>query len=319
MSIAKQKDPVKSQDGASACVRMRALACPKGVSLTPAGARQIIDELNFHGQRKIRQSRVQKHLDRLRSGTWRDSFHITFASLPDGHLWLIDGQHRCAAISEHTTSAKVVFDIVEVSSEDEARLLYAGFDEADSKRSTSEVLDAVGVGDSLGLPRHFATRVFSALPILNNGLEPLSGSAAVESNPELFSIEKRLDSIGSWGNEARAYWSVISPSGGTVRRKLMSAGCIAVGMYTFRHQAERAKLFWGAVVADDGLRKTDPRKTLISDFTERNLAAGSIRQSVQGPAQAWNAWNEGRELKIIKCVTGGQITVWGTPLAKGRK
>jgi hypothetical protein len=73
------------------------------------------------------------------------------------------------------------------------------------------------------------------------------------------------------------------------------------------------------VAENDGLRKNDPRATLINDILTRMIGTGSIRQKVQQPAVAWNAFCEGRDLKIIKCLDGAKLTLWGTPLANGRQ
>ena len=54
--------------------------------------------------------------------------------------------------------------------------------------------------------------------------------------------------------------------------------------------------------AKDILRKNDPRATLFKDILTRALNSGSVRQRVQMPALAWNAFCEGRNLKIIKCI-----------------
>ena len=69
--------------------------------------------------------------------------------------------------------------------------------------------------------------------------------------------------------------------------------------------------------AHDKLAKNDPRLRLHSDFQTRFQSSGHIRQKVQAPSIAWNAWNEGRQLKQLKCYEGAAITIWGTPLHKG--
>ena len=101
---------------------------------------------------------------------------------------------------------------------------------------------------------------------------------------------------------------------------MCGAGVMAVALYTLRHQPARAHEFWHGVAGNDGLRKGDPRAALIADLLfNRTLNVGSHRQKVQQPALAWNAFCEGRDLKIIKCIDGAALTLWGTPLAKGRQ
>lgn len=289
------------------------------VMMPPGIAKRILEELNFVGQRKINEARVIKHRRRIESGLWRGSFPITFAVLPSGSMLLIDGQHRTKAIVEIGAPQPVTVIFAKVGTEAEARRLYAGFDEPDSKRTSGEVIDAVGLSGQVGLPRAFTSRLYNALPILRNGLEVATGS---EIEPEkyvsLFSTDSRLAEITAWRNEAEKYLECVQKTTGRVRAKLQSAGCMAVALYTFRHQPAKAHQFWNGLAENDALSKFDPRAALIRDMFERTASHGSARQTVQAPTLAWNAWCEGRELRIIKCITGSAITVWGTPIAKGR-
>ena len=125
----------------------------------------------------------------------------------------------------------------------------------------------------------------------------------------------------AWRNQLRlqrALAPLLVPLHQALLQGMRSTGILAVALYTLRHQPARAREFWMGLAEHDGLRKNDPRATLYSDILTRTMATGSIRQRVQQPALAWNAFCEGRDLKIIKCIDGAALTLWGTPLAKGR-
>lgn len=285
------------------------------VKMAPGVAGRILEEMNFNGQRKIKEHRVVKHSARISNGLWKASFPITIVCIQNGGMWLIDGQHRLTAIARNSQSWPVTVIIAKAESEDEARRLYAGFDEPDSGRSSYEVIDAVGLSEELALPRSFTSRLFCALPVLRNGLEPLSGSE-IEAGKyvRLFGTDSRLADIGDWKREAEQYLQVIKKTTGKIRQKLNTVGVMSVALYTLRYQPAKASQFWHGLAENDGLRRDDPRATLLRDMMERNASAGSNRQTVQVPAAAWNAFCEGRPLKIIKCITGAPLTVWGTPV-----
>lgn len=316
-SLFEKPAAVNTQTGATESVLRSMVARSEDgiVAMPPGVAQRVLDEMNFIGQRKLKEARVLKHLARMESGLWRGSHGINIAALPDGSMILIDGQHRLSAIvrSSVPTPIRIIFH--SVKDEHEARRLYAGFDESDSNRTAAEMLDAVGVSGDLSLPRAFTIKLYNALPILRNDLEPLTGSEIdADTYVRLFGVDSRLADIADWRDEAVKFMAVVNKTTGRVRAKLQSAGCMAVALYTFRHQPAKAHEFWHGLANNDGLRARDPRAALLRDMHERNANTGTSRQGVQAPVLAWNAFCEGRELKIIKCVTGAAIAPWGTPI-----
>lgn len=288
------------------------------VSVVPGIAKRILEELNFPTQRRIDPSRVYDKRHAIIKGDWVEGHAITFTELPDGRLWLVDGQHRLTAISENDSPVPVTIRIVKVDTESEARHFYAGFDQKKSVRTDKQILDAVGIAAENGLSSRMANAVYAAAPLLLNRLEPVSGSVGIKKNPDMFLQHNKLEIVQEWSKEAREYEQIIKPAKKGLIVTMRTPGVLAVALYTLRHQPAMARQFWTGVAENDGLRKNDPRATLISDLLTRALSTGSIRQKVQQPALAWNAFAEGRDLKIIKCLDGAAITLHGTPLAKGR-
>jgi hypothetical protein len=286
------------------------------VTIAPGIAKRILEETNFEGQRTLKPIRRQKHLNRLIAGTWNPNFPVTFAMLPDGRLYLVDGQHRMDAIVAFDVATRVRINISAVKVEDDIRKLYAGFDESDSSRSEIEVIDGVGLVQSAGIRREVVRGGMRALAVIINNMEPSQGSGAAW---EARMLDSRLSAFPDWEEEISAWARITELANRFIKNKLLNAGCMAVGIYTLKHQPGRAMEFWSALAENDGLGKNDPRARLIADFQTRSLRSGSSRQVIQAPAVAWNAWNEGRDLKIIKCVDGAAITIWGTPYAKGNR
>ncbi len=288
--------------------------------IAPGVARRLLDELNFPDQRPVDSGRVYGHRYAIITGDWMEGHVITFVILPDGRVWLVVVQHRLTAISEGDCAVAATLRLVPVENEREAREFYAGFDKRSSVRTNMQLIAAVKPEGIEGLGARLAGKVYEAAPILMNDMEPLVGSANLRANPEIFLQANRMRAVGEWGREALQYQEIIKLATTGLRRKLQdNTGLIAVALYTLRHQPGKANEFWRGVAMNDGLKKGDPRNTLIDDLMTRNLQSGSIRQRVQQPAISWNAWFEGRPLKIIKCIPGAAITVSGTPLQGGRR
>lgn len=288
------------------------------VQMAPGIAKRILEEANFPEQRDIDSSRVYSHRHAIVSGDWLEGHAITLAMLPDGRMWTVDGQHRLTAISQCDAPVPVTVRIVPVESEKEARLFYAGFDQRKSVRTNRQILDAIGIAKEAGLSRSMTAAVFDASPLLLNNLEPLQASISNKINPEMYLQNSRLEVISKWSKEAKEYEAITKLAKKGLGVKMRGTGVMAVALYTLRHQPSRAKDFWVGMAENDGLRKNDPRGTLINDLLTRSVGTGSVRQKIQQPALAWNAFCEGRDLKIIKCIDGASVTLWGTPLAKGR-
>lgn len=288
------------------------------IKVTPEMAARILADCNFHGQRAISKQRVFSHAYAIKEGDWVDDYPIHFAVLPDGRTWLVDGQHRLAAISEQSSTVGIVVRMVDVDSEKDARHFYAGFDTRSSARTNVQIIDAVELSKEIGVSNRMARAVFEAAPLLVNDMEPKARLEASHQKPQMFLQQERIKVVGAYAKEAKEFELIVSEAAKALREKLIHVGPVACALFTLRHQPDRAKVFWSGVARNDGLRRFDPRGTLIQDLLTRPGNQGSIRQRVQQSAVAWNAFCEGRDLKIIKCVEGAALTFWGTPL-KGKK
>jgi hypothetical protein len=293
-----------------------AIARSKGepIKLSPGTAQRILDEANFPGQRKISNRNLQDHMYTINSGAWDGRYPLSFAEFNDGSLWMLDGQHRLTVIVMHGVALPVTVQLFRVSNEEDARILYAGFDKKNSIRTESETLHALEIHTKLGVKQVTANALFKALAVISNNMEPFRR----ESFAAGISTGARMNTMHDWAAEAREFERIASLAAAPIIRKLRGAGCMAVVLYTLRHKPALAKEFWEGVAMNDGLRRNDPRAALIADFFTRTLSAGHARQSVQSPTLAWNAFCEKRDLKIIKCLPEAQIIIWGTPLGRAR-
>lgn len=285
------------------------------VTLTPELAWRILDELNFGGQRKVKKSRMQTRLRAIENGTWDSQASvIVIAVMPDGRMVLIDGQHRLYAIHTHGAPVATCVKLVSAQDEDHLKRLYALFDMKESARTDVELLSATGLSEILGVKFKTAEILLKAVAVIENGMEPEMRAVGKE---ELRQFDFRSERAPHWDREARDYDAILAEAEPALRRKLLRAGTMAVALYTLKHQRPIALDFWRGLVENDGLRKYDPRARLHVDLLTRTISNGSARQAVQQPVSAWNAFYENRDLKIIKCISGAQIVIKGTPLNKG--
>lgn len=283
------------------------------IQIDPAVAWRILDEMNFHGQRRVKKGRVAERLEAIQTGSWEPAVsEITIAELPDGSMYLIDGQHRLYAIFTHGKPVRSGVKIVKADDEDHARRMYTLFDIKTSSRSESELVSAANLPELLGIKQATANSVISAIGVIENGMEPTH-----QNSGQVNQFKFRHEQAVYWDREARKAEQVMDAADGAMRKKLRRAGTTAVMLYTLRHQPELAEEFWMGVAEGDALRKNDPRNKLRLDMLTRYTNTGSARQVIQQPALAWNAFFEGRDLKIIKCIEGAGIVLSGTPMRRG--
>lgn len=302
---------------------------PDGVIRMPQGiAKRILEEANFPRQRPVKASRLEKHQLRLKNKTWRgDLFPITFAIIPPRDdqpqkLWLVNGQHRVTVIAQHDQAVPIKIILASVDSEEEAATLYTYFDDPAESRSDMEVLDAKGVVDTLKLPKSVIQPMYVAMAFLRNDLEP--AHYQTQTGDIARDREARMHEIKDWATEAEAFWKDIQTADPWTKKRLLRGSIMAVALFTYRYQPAKAHEFWTGIARDDGLKKGDPRDTLLKDFrsrgsNDRGQSNNNQRAVVLTATLAWNAFCEKRELVMIKIVNGAQIKLWGTPYQNGNR
>lgn len=291
---------------------------PDGViAIAPGFAARILDEMNFPGQRKRKAFRVGEHLARIRKGNWNPEYPITLLQMPDGVMWLADGQHRMEAIALSGSTIAVRINLMSATDEHEARRVYAGFDRPEYIRTQEEMLEGLGVTAETGLKKRTVRSLFRALPIILNNME--HARSTQEHAAAARSVEARIDLLPEWAPEAARYEAIVDSAESALKQPLYGAGVMAVALYVLRYQPARAEEFWRGVIDGGVLNKDDPRQRLMWDLLNRNLNVGSLRQGIQMSALAWTRWCEGARMKLIRCTEGAPIVIWGTPLAKGNR
>jgi len=315
MSEAVRKETVGATDLTKIIRSLVAKADNGIVTVAPGIAKRILDEINYDRQRSVKQWRVKLNESRIKDGVWNPyNSDLMIAVLPDGGMVLVNGQHRLHAFVALGIPVKTGIKLVPVESYEAARVLYGQQDGVEGNRNPHELVKAAGLDEAIQVAPKTAEILVKAVAIIENRMEP---DTRTSSNVRLRDFTYRSQKSMEWDREARDVQAILDIADPALRAKLRRASTMSVMLYTLRHQREKAQYFWTSLAENDGLPKRDPRNTLHIDLLTRTLSTGNLRQGVQQSALAWNAWFQGRQLKIIKCITGAEITISGTPLAKG--
>jgi hypothetical protein len=120
-----------------------------------------------------------------------------------------------------------------------------------------------------------------------------------------------------WYPYAERYFALTEQAPGNGKAALRRQSVAAVAMYTLRFQPEKAAEFWQGLAMDDGLRRTDPRKSLLEKLRSGD-GARSIAFQMHAVAAAWNAFFTGRKLKEVHVRLDRPFRIAGTPVTVER-
>lgn len=276
------------------------------MNVSPLYAAEILEKTDFAGQRKTSAKWVSKFAEMMRRNSWLDHSQIAFCHLGD-RWYMVNGKHRLHATIEANRSILFDFVVYDCQTMREVETIYTRFDTELRKRSAEQIVSAFDLADKLGITRGAARAVFSAAKYLQTGL------AAPTHYKDLLLVEPTLDIAMQWRREAQIYDELLNGSESGLRKRLLNAGTMAVAMITLRHQPERAFSFWSGVANNDGLRKGDPRHTLITALLGRG-AQENVDASVLLPMVAWNAWYAGRTISFLRIANNPRVELLGTPV-----
>ena len=281
------------------------------IKFTPAQANAV---LNSHAYAKNRDiTRSSRHVavlaEIMRRGLWLPKDQIAFASL-NGDLVLVNGHHRMAAQIQSGRDIEWSVAIYPCGSDDDVSALYSRFDTNMKKRSDENIISALGLAAGASISPTMARSLWRAVPLLANNLKP--GRRDVSDDFFVRHIaDDRLEIARAYAPEAREYEQALSKAASPVKRKLLSGSITAVGLVTLKAHLSTAYQFWEGIAKNDGLRRGDPRATLIMWLMEGSSSRGAPSASIFAACKAWNYFVEGKPLQHLK-VTGNPIHVAGT-------
>lgn len=282
--------------------------------VTPKIAQQIIDRFNYATQRPISRHHVERLAGQMAAGVWTPGSQIAFGVLPDKRAFLVNGQHRMAAVVASGQDVEFQVLLLPAADEQELHALYYRFDAVQRTRTTGNILQSIGIAAQLGITKRLAAGVYSAGVLIALGFRNVQYS---HRPAEYSTPDGKLRLAEEWWEYAKVFDGILADTRNPrVRVKLMSAGCTAVALVTLRHQSEKAGRFWRDVATNDGLRVGNPAKTLAETLIERSFR-GDEGAHMTACSLAWNAFFRGDKRNSLRVASAAQIRILGTPYAKG--
>lgn len=287
------------------------------VKLTPAQAGFILRECAYERQRRVDPIHADTLRELMRRGSWAPKDKLDFARFPDGRVVLVNGYHRMTAQEGSGVDITWIVAIHPVETVADVHRLYFKFDTNTRRRSAENIMQGVGFAEQHGLKKTTAKALYGAVPVIAAGLKASRGvqhqKGATDADFARRIVDIRLEISSTYVPAAKLLEEWMAPAPRALRRKLYNAGVFAVALVTTHHCPEQAEAFWRGVAENDGLRRGDPRATLITDMMTREMNNGSMNQAVFSPSRAWAAFAQGQKLMQIRCLAGARVKLIGTP------
>lgn len=276
------------------------------VNMTPALARNLRDTAHFDRQRPLDVSTVARYANEMKKGWFVEGTPIYIAVMPDGQMYILNGNHTLEAIVLADVSVPLAVVYNHVDTFEEATHIYANLD-IQKVRSWRNALQALE-GDNATA---FDSKVLAALGIIMGGFNISSRSTS--SRTERFAL------FEFYGTPAQLIANAIQGAPAQHRQYIQRAPVLAVAIITAKAQPSMAVEFWQGLVFDNGLVVGDPRKALLRFLSSNVVNAGGNARTLQSVAAslAWNAYYEHRQLEVIKPNQAKGVKILGTPWHDG--
>lgn len=286
------------------------------VTMTAGDAAMVLANCRYPQKRDIVQAgndHKQVLAEIMKRGNWRAKDKIDFARV-NGKLLLLNGHHRLGGQAMSGKSIEWTIVIHDCKTQDEAEALYYSFDTNTRARSNATILNAISFDEKLGVSKSLSEALYRAAPFLASGLH--FGRVGRDVLADRL-IDRRLDAVLQFAEEARIYEKCIASAPPRVKIKLLTAGALTVALVTIRHRREAAVEFWTGVAENDGLRKGDPRHTYLNALMSNSRRGGMAAATACLAALAWRHYYNGTTCAYLRVVESPQPAIAGTPY-KGR-
>ena len=277
------------------------------VAINSTLADTILSTMNYRGQRRLKAPHTRTLAAMMRRKAWMPGSQIAFARI-NGHLVLVNGQHRRAALVETGTEAEFQVVIHDCADDAAVAKLYYHFDRAVGARTDSDVLSSVGIAERFDMMATATRAIWQAVPIIANGFQRVSYANDEARRDD----DLRLSQCEAWWKHGARFEALLSEAPSHVRKAMLRAQTTAVAMTLLRWQPEEANKFILGIAEDDGLRRDDPRKAFLIDLMQRPFRRVSLDGCIT-MANAWNAFYRGRTTTHLKVMANAKVRIEGTP------
>lgn len=284
-------------------------------NVDPSQAQVWISRNNYENQRPIRSSHVSYLASEIAKGRFIDGTAIHFAEL-NGDLKLVNGQHTLSAIIKSGCPQRLTVTITKVSSDLEIAQLYFRHDNH-LTRQISDAFRALNLDEETGLNLTQQQWVGSAIYVLMSGLGVSGNFRGIKTRISRDDLAKGVVNLAE---PAKNYFNCIFGVRPAIHRALTRRASVAVALVTFYYSPVMSVDFWKQVAFTNNVKIGDPRKTLSELLVEVGMIGGgagkrsaSTSYHSRAISVAWNAFFEGRDLKLIKVYEDSPIKILGSP------
>jgi hypothetical protein len=279
------------------------------VCITPTLAVRIEKECRYEYERPLKQWRLDFLVSEIERGGFEQGRQISFA-LVNGKLIRVNGQHRLNAVATTGEAQVFMVEVKPVASASELAALYATYD--NESRTLSETAGPLARKGDLR-KEEVATLLRSVQFIYSGFRKPDERQAAT-----MRSHVMRNSVAEIWYPYAERYFALTEQAPGKdSKAALRRQSVAAVALYTLKFQPEKAAEFWQGLAMDDGLRRTDPRKSLLEKLRSGDCARSIVFQ-MHAVAAAWNAFFANRKMKEVRVRLDKPFRIAGTPVSVER-
>lgn len=275
---------------------------------TPELARHLRGTCHFPRQREISVDNINRLVMERNHNRFIEGTQIFFAVLPDGHSYILNGNHTLEMVAASSFPTELTFTYSNVADMNEASRLYGRFD---LQRVRSWRVQLTAAGLDVGVSYDWQARSGAALACLirgfkrvSSGTEPTLAARSVDNRLNLILEYKEAISLlttATHGRKRNAY---------TILRR---APVLAVALETFRYQPLAAEEFWGEFARDDGLQNGQPAKSLLDYLRDRPVNGSNSEFQARACIQAWNFFFKGDVLQLCKPSVMKPPIILGTP------
>lgn len=277
------------------------------VTVTPHMARILRDKWAFERQRNISSSNVRRLAAEMRAGNFTQGTQIYFAEMPNGHLYILNGNHTLEAIVEAGVPQILTFTTQRVKDIEEAGKIYAVFD-IHKARTWMDSLRGAGLEGTVPMP----SKVLAAINVIDNDFDQTSSK-------DRGSRIERFKTLEDYRESVELLTAAMHGAPVHATKLLKRAVVMGVALETIKHQPTSGIEFWGRLAKDSGLKDGDPERSLLNWLRNNNSAGQAGRaETARACALAWNAFFKGRELFVCKPNQMGQFIILGTPVGRDR-
>lgn len=289
------------------------------MTVTPQMAAEWLSVSQFEHQRNKRQWHIDYLAQEMKKGRFLPGTQIRF-SVHDGQERVIDGQHRLSAVIK--SGIPQMFSVLWMPEDPSASY---GHLDIGLSRTAQDMYSAIQLSEETGIGKNLLSRVAYAVKFIDGNF------VASKTKSDKLSPYDQANLVRSYSKAANDFAEVTAGVPVEMRSGILRVATLSMALVTFRFATEslgaaKVEEFWGGVAFDDGLSIGDPRKTANRHILTTSMVGGSTAQggssktmwpasySARYLANCWNAWVEGRQIKLTRVANDkSKMLLLGTP------